>query len=242
MSAHFEWPHRLAVTAMHDRILGLFIGSTGNLPSGAASAIYKHAVTQSIAVNSQGLLGDNQVDRTHHGGPDRALLHYCARHYADWQRELPQAAQQLLAPGFGENISSSAMDEDNVCIGDSYRIGSARVQVAQPRSPCWKLNDRYGVSDMAQRVQDSARCGWLYRVLEPGNVAPGNSIELLERPHPDMTVATLMRAIYGTPLDIGLLTAIAALSELSLNWRRKAERRIGGGNNDSRARLQGESS
>lgn len=226
---------------MHDRILGLFIGSAGKLPSGADSAIYKHAVTHSIAVDKRGLHGDSQFDRTNHGGPDRALLHYCARHYADWQRELPQAAEQLLAPGFGENISSGAMDEDNVCIGDSYRFGTARVQVTQPRSPCWKLNDRYGVADMAQRVQNSARCGWLYRVQEPGNVEPGNSIELLERPHPDMTVATLMRAIYGAPLDIELLTAIAALSELSLNWRRKAERRIGGENTNSRARLQGKS-
>lgn len=226
---------------MHDRILGLFIGSAGTLPSGADSAIYKHAVTQSVAVDTRGLLGDSQVDRTHHGGPDRALLHYCARHYADWQRELPQAAQHLLAPGFGENISSSVMNENNVCIGDSYRLGLARVQVTQPRSPCWKLNDRFGVSDMAQRVQNSARCGWLYRVLGSGNVAPGNAIELLERPHPEMTVATLMRAIYGAPLDIELLTAIAILPELSPNWRRKAERRIGGENNDSRARLQGES-
>ncbi len=225
---------------MHDCITGLFIGNIGTLPSGADSAIYKHAVTQLIAVDTHGLRGDHYSDHTNHGGADRALLHYCARHYVDWQRELPQAAQQFHPPGFGENISSSIMDEDSVRIGDCYRLGTARVQVAQPRSPCWKLNDRFGIADMAQRVQDSVRCGWLYRVLEPGNVRPGDAIELLERPHPGMTVATLMRAIYAAGIDIDLLAAIAALPELSPNWRRKAERRISGEASDSRARLQGE--
>ncbi|MBU1192372.1 MAG: MOSC domain-containing protein [Gammaproteobacteria bacterium] len=225
---------------MHDRILGLFIGNIATLPSGADSAIYKHAVTQPIAVDTQGLVGDHYSDRTNHGGPDRALLHYCARHYADWQREFPQVAQHFQPPAFGENISSGTMDEDTVCIGDRFRLGTALLQVAQPRTPCWKLNDRFGIADMALRVQESVRCGWLYRVLEPGNVEPNAAIELLERPHPDMTVAALMRAIFTTQPSTDLLAAIAALEELSPNWRSKAERRLSGEYSDTSARLQGD--
>jgi MOSC domain-containing protein YiiM len=92
---------------------------------------------------------------------------------------------------------------------------------------------------MALRVQESARCGWLYRVLIPGTVEPNDVIELLDRPHPGMTVAALMHAIFATPPSADLLTAIAALEELSPNWRRKAERRLSGEAPDSRARLQG---
>lgn len=222
-----------------DRIEGLFIGITAPLADGRPSAIAKRAVTGTIELTPLGLRGDEQADRVNHGGPERALLHYCARHYAAWARELTPAATLFRAPGFGENLSSRSLDEERVCIGDVYRLGGAVVQVSQPRTPCWKLNMRFGVPDLAQRVQDSARCGWLYRILEPGRVAVGQRIERLERPHPGMSVAALMRAVYSTTLDPGLLAAIAALPELSPNWRAKAERRAAGADTDSRARLQG---
>lgn len=223
-----------------DRIEGVFIGAVAPLTGERDSAIAKHAVTGAIELTSLGLHGDAQADRVNHGGPERALLHYCARHYADWARACPQAAALFTAPGFGENLSSAGMDEETVCIGDIYRIGSARVQVSQPRSPCWKLNTRFGIPDLAQRVQDSQRCGWLYRVLEPGELAAGDSVELLERPHPDFSVAAVMRTVNAATLDRGRLAAIVALPTLSANWRAKAERRLSGHGPDARARLQGD--
>lgn len=223
-----------------DRIEGLFIGVIAPLSGERNSAIVKHAVAGALELMPLGLHGDMQADRVNHGGPERALLHYCARHYADWAREYPQAAAILTAPGFGENISSTQMDETSVCIGDIYRIGAARVQVSQPRSPCWKLNARFGIPDLAQRVQDSRRCGWLYRVVEPGQIAVHDRIELLERPNPDYSVAAVMRAVNAEVIDHRRLAAIAALPALSANWRAKAERRLAGIVPDARARLQGE--
>ncbi|MFA7387505.1 MAG: MOSC domain-containing protein [Thiohalobacteraceae bacterium] len=219
-----------------DSIQGLYTGSIAALGE-RTSAIAKRPI-QSAELTPLGLRGDQQADRVNHGGPERALLQYCARHYADWRRELPAAAT-LAPPGFGENLSAALMDEDNVCIGDIYQIGGARVQVSQPRSPCWKLNARSSIPDLALRVQDSARCGWLYRVLVPGRVTVGDAIELLERPHPDMTVATLMRAVYRDAAEPGLLERIAALAELSPNWRDKAKRRATGETLATKARLQG---
>lgn len=223
-----------------DPIEGLFVGAIAPLSEGHDSAIAKHAVAGAVEVTAVGLHGDMQADRVNHGGPERALLHYCARHYADWAREFPQAAATFAPPGFGENISSAHMDEERVCIGDIYQLGSARVQVSQPRSPCWKLDVRFGAPGLAQRVQDTQRCGWLYRVLEPGEIATGDRIELLERPRPDFSVAAVMRAVNTGTSERDYLAAIAAFQELSANWRGKAERRLAGIVSDSRARLQGE--
>ena len=225
---------------MQDRIEGVFIGAVAPLTGGRDSAIVKHAVDGAIELTPFGLYGDTQADRVNHGGPERALLHYCARHYADWARDYPQSAAAFVAPGFGENLSSAHMDEETVCIGDIYRLGTARVQVSQPRSPCWKLNTRFGIPDLAQRVQDTQRCGWLCRVLDTGEISPGDRIELLERPHPDCSVAAVMRAVNAAALDRDYLAVIAALPALSVNWRGKAERRLAGIIPDPRARLQGE--
>lgn len=210
-----------------EHIEGLFIGAAGTLPSGTHSALIKQAIDGPLALDSLGLHGDTQVDRINHGGPERALLHYCADHYTAWARELPQAAALLKPAGFGENLSSAAMNEDNVCIGDIYQLGTARVQVAQPRTPCRKLNEHFGVPDLVQRVLASQRCGWLYRILEPGQLAVGDAIELLERPHPDLTVAKVMHALYVTTSDRALLTVLASLPELSPRWRDKAHQRLG---------------
>ncbi|HEY9198523.1 MAG TPA: MOSC domain-containing protein [Gammaproteobacteria bacterium] len=224
---------------IQDRIEGVFIGAIAPLTGERDSAIVKHAVGGSIELTPLGLCGDMQADRVNHGGPERALLHYCARHYAVWAHEFPDVAGRFAAPGFGENLSSANLDEENVCIGDLYLLGTARVQVSQPRSPCWKLDAHLGVAGLARRVQDTQRCGWLYRVLEPGRIAAGDRIELLQRPNPDFSVAAVMRAVNAARVDRDSLVAIAALPELSANWRGKAERRLSGDDPDSRARLQG---
>lgn len=210
-----------------DHIQNLFVGAAGTLPDGTESALNKQPINGPLALDSLGLRGDTQVDLTNHGGPERAVLHYCERHYADWTRELPQLAALLKPAGFGENLSSAAMNEDNVCIGDIYQLGTARVQVAQPRTPCRKLNERFGIPDLVQRVLASQRCGWFYRVLEPGQLSIGDAIELLDRPHHDLTVSKVMRALSVTSNDTTLLTVLAALPELSPRWRTKAEQRLG---------------
>ena len=228
-----------AIEHSADTLDGVFIGALGTLPDGRVSAIGKRPVFERIQVTRLGIDGDMQADRDNHGGPERALLHYCSRHYADWRRELPQAAAHFQAPGFGENLSSATLDETQVYIGDLYRIGTALLQVAQPRSPCWKLNQRFGIDDMAVRVQHNQRSGWLYRVIEPGHIGIGDSIMLIERPYSAFSVARVMHALYGRQLDVQALQQITRLGPLSLNWRSKAQRRLEGSLGDSSARLYG---
>jgi MOSC domain-containing protein YiiM len=210
-------------------LLSLHVGEVRPFgPQGQPSAIAKQATTGMWKVTPVGLLGDAQADRKHHGGPDKALHHYPREHYADWRSELPAKSDLFVAGGVGENISTQGLTEDTVCLGDIYRLGGALVQVSQGRKPCWKLNVRFGVEDMARRVQDSGRTGWYYRVLEEGEVAAGEAITLVERPWPEWPLSRLWQVLNQSPVDREALAELADLETLAANWRETARKRLGG--------------
>lgn len=199
-------------------------------PNGEPSAIDKQPVTHALMLGMNGFEGDEQGDRRHHGGPEKAVHHYPEEHYAAWRIDLPEVrAEAFRAGAFGENLVTTGLTEANVCIGDVFRLGAARIQVSQARQPCWKLNLRSGIPDMARRVQDSGRTGWYYRVLETGVVAPGAMLQLLERPHPDWPLARLLLHLHKDPLNPDALAAIAALDSLASSWRELAQRRLDSG-------------
>ena len=195
---------------------------------GSFSAIDKRPLAGPVAVQAEGLAGDEQGDRRIHGGPDKAVHVYSWTHYAQWQRTLG-ALPVLQAPGaFGENLSIDTPDEHTVCLGDEWRVGSARFAISQGRQPCWKLNDRFGVPDMARRLQDSGRTGWYLRVLQAGAVQAGDAIMLTARPHPDWPlerIGALIRQRVCTP---AVLHEVLALP-LPPSWRRLFERRLAQG-------------
>lgn len=209
-------------------ILTLLAGKTAPFgPPGYFSAIDKQPVSGRVQVGREGLLCDEQADTARHGGLEKAIHHYALEYYQDWAGEHPHLLPRLSHPGaFGENFSTRGMSEHTVCIGDVYRAGSALIQVSQPRQPCWKLNRRFGIGDMARRVQDSLRTGWYYRVLEEGDVAAGDELLLVQRPRPDWTLARLLRGFFQATLDYPELEVIASLPELAASWRRTAATRI----------------
>jgi MOSC domain-containing protein YiiM len=196
-------------------------------PNGEPSGIDKRPALRPLRLLVTGFEGDEQGDPRHHGGLDKAVHHYPGEHYAAWRADLPELAPETLQPGgFGENLGTRGLTEANVCIGDVFRLGTAVVQVSQPRQPCWKLNLRFGNPDMSRLVQQSARTGWYYRVLESGEVAPGAELRLLDRPHPDWPLARLLHHLCIDPLNVGALAAIKALGSLSAAWRGLAQRRL----------------
>ncbi|MBO9882016.1 MOSC domain-containing protein [Xanthomonas sp. D-109] len=192
---------------------------------GSRSAIDKRPQDGRLRIGPEGLELDEQGDRRVHGGPDKALHHYPRDHYPAWREEL--GAHALLdAPGaFGENLSSCGVTEADLCLGDRLRLGTALVEVSQSRQPCWKLSDRFGVPALARRVQDSGRTGWYYRVLQPGEVAAGDRLELLERPYPQWPLARLVGLLYRREIDLAQLQDVLALP-LVPNWRTLFERRL----------------
>ncbi|MBF8720103.1 MOSC domain-containing protein [Pseudomonas guariconensis] len=192
---------------------------------GSRSAIDKQPRQGPLKVTFLGLEGDEQGDLRVHGGIEKAIHHYPHEHYLDWAAELGE--HPLLAqPGaFGENFSTTGWRETDVCLADRIRVGSALLEVSQGRMPCWKLNDRFEVAQMALRVQQSGRTGWYYRVLEEGVVRPGDRLQLVERPHGEWSVARLSAVLFDRHLEPELLAQCLALP-LVPSWRRTLQRRL----------------
>lgn len=173
---------------MTGRLLGVQVALPRELPAEGRlpawrSTIFKQPVAGPVRLTTLNLEGDRQADLVAHGGPDKALMAYAASHHQDWRRDLSQL--DLGPGGFGENLTVEGLDEEAVYIGDVYRVGSAVVQVSQPRQPRWTLARRWGVKDLALRVRQRSWTGWYLRVLEEGVLQTGAAVELLERPNPD---------------------------------------------------------
>jgi MOSC domain-containing protein YiiM len=202
------------------RLDALFTGALEALDGvGDPTGIYKTPARGTLRLETDGLVGDRQADRRHHGGPERAVSHYPAEFYPDWARSFPRTPDAFAPGAFGENLSTAGMTEDSVCIGDIYRLGSATIQISQPRSPCWKVSRRMGLRELAVHMADSGRCGWLYRVLTPGEVQTGDHFQRQARPRPEWPLARLWLIRNDEQARPELLQAAAVLPELSENWR-----------------------
>lgn len=196
---------------------------------GTLSGIAKNIVRGPWHLTRNGIAGDAQGDRRHHGGPEKALHHYPREHYAAWSRELREHPLLRDAGAFGENLSTIGWTEENVCIGDVVRFGSVVLQVSQGRQPCFRLNLRFGREDMAVKVQHTGRTGWYYRVCEPGVVADGAELTLVDRPQPEWPLSRIVRLLYFDIGNRGDFGRAADIPELAEGWRALFRRRLESG-------------
>jgi MOSC domain-containing protein YiiM len=205
-------------------IESLLTGSVQNFARGESSAIAKSAVEGPCAVLWLGIAGDEQADLSVHGGPDKAIHHYPRDHYAYWQDRLGHMPLLEQAGAFGENISTTGLTEDAACIGDRYRMGTATVEIAQGRQPCWKQAHRMDDPKMIAAMVATRRCGWYYRVIEQGAVAAEDALTLLDRPHPEWTVARVIALLIAGEgkHDKSVVRALSQLDVLAENWRKRA--------------------
>ncbi len=201
------------------------------------SAIFKQPVTGPVWLGREGLAGDGQADRKHHGGPEKAILASASEHLPYWRQTLDEP--ELGAGAFGENLLLAGAVEADVCIGDVYTLGSARIVVSQPRQPCWKQARRWRRKDLALLMQRSGKSGWYFRVLSEGDIEAGQTLALIERPHPTCTVARANQVMHGRPIDRAGAGELAGVEALAAGWRRHFERLAGGVAGDSQARLVG---
>jgi MOSC domain-containing protein YiiM len=209
-------------------------------PGKTVSGVDKKPAPAPWRIGAGGISGDEVADRRHHGGAEKALHHYAQDHYPAWRAEIGDNPL-LDAPGaFGENLSTTGWTEETVCVGDVIRFGAALLQVSQGRQPCFKLNLRFGLRDMALRVQRSGRTGWYYRVLEEGLAQEGDALALIERPCPDWPLSRLSTLLYHDKSNYEGLAGMAALPQLAESWRGLAQRRLESGRVENwSARLYG---
>ncbi|KAJ5205046.1 uncharacterized protein N7498_005925 [Penicillium cinerascens] len=206
------------------------------------SAIFKSVRYGSVTVDKLGCQGDEHAYEFH-GGPDKALLQYCSRHYNVWGKELRGSEHLFRVGGFGENLVARNANERNTCIGDVDRIGrDVIVQVSMPRQPCYKLNHRFQEKNISRLTQEKFRTGWFYRILHEGSIHAGDDIELLERPHPEWTVALVQHYLYIEKENYEIMKELAEIEELGNEIRDIFQNRLNKKFEDQEARLLGDDS
>ena len=210
-------------------IESVLTGSVQPFADGDKSAIAKTAVEGPRAVGWLGIESDAQADLSVHGGPDKAIHHYPHDHYGYWLTTLGASPVLQQAGAFGENISTTGLTEDAACIGDRYRMGTALVEIAQGRQPCWKQAHRLMNPAVVTMMVKSRRCGWYYRVIEEGVVSAGDDLVLLDRPQPEWTVSRVIGLLIAGEgkQDLSAVAALAALPVLAENWRKRAAKMAG---------------
>jgi MOSC domain-containing protein YiiM len=182
-----------------------------------STGIFKEPVSERVMVRSLNLDGDGQADLTVHGGIDKAVYVYPFEHYDYWRSELPD--MDLPIGIFGENFTTTGLKEEDVNIGDRFRIGNLTLMVTQPRLPCYKLGIRFGRPDMVNRFLASRRTGFYFRVLQEGEVKVGDTLELVSRDNHHITVADITQLYVREEDNPDLLHRAAQLEALPQSWR-----------------------
>ncbi len=196
-------------------------------PQAVPSGFVKRSVAGPVRVSTLNLEGDAQADLSVHGGPDKAVYAYAAGQYTAWAQDFPHHADRLVPGAFGENLTIDGLDEADICVGDIHAIGTARLQVCQPRQPCFKLGLMFEDDRMPFLMTRNGRSGWYYRVLQEGTLRAGDTVVLADRPNADFPLTQLIRVIYsrkGTDEDFGKI----ATAEGVADWLHDtARRRLG---------------
>ncbi len=191
-----------------------------------STGIYKEPVSGPIELKKLNLQGDAQADLSVHGGPNMAVYAYSANHYAYWKSQLPD--HEFNWGAFGENLTVDGCLDDEIFIGDQLRIGTAELQVTQPRVPCFKLGIRFGDQAMVKRFMDSKKFGFYFRVLKEGEIQAGDSIEFLEQDKGKVSVSDIM-TLYLNSDERELMKRAVDVEALPESWRTHFEKTLSDG-------------
>jgi MOSC domain-containing protein YiiM len=190
------------------------------------SAIAKRPCDGMLQVLAEGLAPDEQADRRVHGGPEMALHLYPMDHHAWWRGRIGDHEALDEPGGFGTNFAVSGLTEDMVHIGDRFRLGTALIEISQPRQPCWKIEHRFGNKGMVAAIIKSGRCGWYFRVIETGEVQAGDALERVAIGALEWTVAQVFSVLVAGKGSQADYAALAALPALTPRLREKAAQKL----------------
>lgn len=182
-----------------------------------STGIFKEATKEKIAVRELNLDGDGQADLIAHGGIYKAIYVYSIENYSYWQNELGR--DDFTYGQFGENFTVEGLTEDNVHVGDIFRMGTAMVEVTQPRVPCFKLGIRMGMSTFPKIFLNSNRSGFYLRVLQKGEVQAGDEITLVKADPNRMTVRDINDLLYHAEDKLDGAKRALKIHALSPGWR-----------------------
>ncbi len=188
--------------------------------------MYKTQVQGPVELGLEGFVGDQHADLRVHGGPDKAVHLYTSTHYAKLAAHFDDAAALLVPGSMGENIATDELDEHDVRLGDVWQLGSALIQVCQPRHPCWKIDERFGCDGMALFIDKNLLTGWYWRVLQTGWVSPNDALVLLEPNTQATSLHQAMQLWREHRPSLEQLTQLAQTKGMASNWQDKIRQRI----------------
>jgi len=181
------------------------------------TGICKQPVAGPLRLGRLGFERDGVGDLLHHGGVDKAVCVYSLEHYPYWEDVL---GTKLPAAAFGENLTVSDLKEDDICIGDVFELGTALLQVSQPRQPCRTLAARYGRDDLVKLVADSGRTGFYFRVLKEGVVEKGAMLILKEKDPRKITISFANHIYHKDRKNCEGIEKVLAVPALSASWQK----------------------
>ena len=183
------------------------------------TAIWKSPVEGRIAVAGVNVSGDDQADRSVHGGEHKAVYAYAWEDTLWWQEEL---GRELVPGNFGENLTLGGVDIAEAVVGERWRVGSALLEVSEPRFPCFKLGLRLGDPAFLKRFAAARRTGTYLRIVEEGGVGAGDAIEQAARPDHGVTIGLFAEAYLG---DHSLAARLLDAPQVSTAWQEWARGR-----------------
>ena len=189
-----------------------------------ATGIFKEPVNHRVMLRTMNLDGDGQADLIAHGGIYKAAYVYSIENYDYWKQELGRT--DFAFGQFGENFTVEGMPEDEIHVGDVFRVGGALVEVTQPRVPCYKLGIRMGLSQFVKMFLASCRVGFYQRVLEEGEVGAGDVFDRVRTDPERMSVREICRLLYFDPENLRGAKKALHIRALSPGWRRSFVERL----------------
>lgn len=203
------------------KILGLYSGKRHSIgPKLSPTGIYKKP-RDVVELNTLGIIDDVQVDKRFHGGPERALHQFSLQSYQRIIQRFPLLYKSALPGSIGENIVVEKMNEDNVCIGDIYAVGTVILQVSGPRIPCWKIDEKFKQPKLQLFIRQYQLSGWYFRVLKNGQISIDDEFKLLERPQAKLSIRYFLSQIDIQPKTAIFIEQIKHATELDPDWLHK---------------------
>jgi MOSC domain-containing protein YiiM len=187
----------------------------------AQSAIWKSPVTGRVLVRGVNLDGDAQADREAHGGPDKAVYAYAVEDQRWWASEI---GRPLAYGEVGENLTTEGIDVTHALVGERWAVGTARLEVSEPRLPCWRLGVRMGDKHFPRRFTQAGRPGSYLRIIAEGDIGAGDAIRVITRPDHALSIGDVFRIFARDRHEAARLLSVPQLSD---EWKAWAAREAG---------------
>ncbi len=186
------------------------------------TGIYKYPVSHPLTLEAENVKDDIVADRRVHGGIFKACYLFSADYYPYWQKRYPNLDWDWGM--FGENLTIEGLEESDLYIGSIYQLGTALVQVTQPREPCYKLGVRFGNQDILGQFISHAQPGTYLKILEKGEVKNGDELKLVEKSKSSLTTKQFYELLFARDKNPEFIRLAIENEALPLRKREKIKK------------------